>query len=436
MSQPPIDMPPRPEGPGFRHPLMGADLMTLWRARRRYGPVASGRRGLATLMWASAVGRWPFRMLERLRMAWLSRRSRGGSAERGSGPPGGGPSARTGRRSAPPDPLFIVGHWRSGTTHLHNLMARSPEFGIISPLASGLPWEILTLGTWLQPLLARALPEDRHVDRVAVTLDSPQEDEIPVANMQPLSVFHALYFPARFRRNFERGVFFEGVSEREIARWKARVRYFHAKISLQQSGRRLLVKNPVYTARIARLLEIWPDAGFIHIYRNPHVVYASTVHYFREILPGLALQSFDHLQLEDFVLKEFPRLMDRLYEESAGLTENRFAEVRFEDLENDALAVLERLYGRLELSGWPRARPRVEAYLDSISDYRKNAFTYPPRTVARVGRAWARYLDRWGYEAPRAPPASGGAAPDAREALAPGSPGDPRARPAEGPRRV
>ena len=74
------------------------------------------------------------------------------------------------------DPVFIIGHWRSGTTHLHNLLSLSPVFGHISPLASGLPDEILTLGTWLRSLLEKALPEDRHVDRVRVTPDSPQED--------------------------------------------------------------------------------------------------------------------------------------------------------------------------------------------------------------------------------------------------------------------
>ena len=105
-------------------------------------------------------------------------------------------------------PVFIVGHWRSGTTHLHNLMGCSREFGIISPLAAGLPWETLTLGAWLRPLLEKALPEDRGVDQVAVTGGSPQEDEIPVANMQPYSVFHALYFPGKFEKNFAEGVFF------------------------------------------------------------------------------------------------------------------------------------------------------------------------------------------------------------------------------------
>ena len=29
-------------------------------------------------------------------------------------------------------PVFIIGHWRSGTTHLHNLMSQDPSFGSLS----------------------------------------------------------------------------------------------------------------------------------------------------------------------------------------------------------------------------------------------------------------------------------------------------------------
>ena len=90
----------------------------------------------------------------------------------------------------------------------------------------------------MRPWLERALPEDRHVDRVAVRPSSPQEDEIPLANIQQLSVFHALYFPKRFQRHIDRGVFFDGCTAAEIATWCRSVRTFVAKIVLHQ-GKRL-----------------------------------------------------------------------------------------------------------------------------------------------------------------------------------------------------
>jgi len=299
-------------------------------------------------------------------------------------------------------PVFIVGYWRSGTTHLHNLLGCSPGFGIITPLASGLPGELLTLGTWFRPLLENALPEDREVDDVAVTPRSPQEDEIPVANLQQLSVFHSLYFPRHFRRNFERGVFFDGVSIGEIEQWKQSLTFFLSKVAMHQETQPLLIKNPVYTARIDRLREIWPEARFIHIYRNPYTVYRSTVRYFERMLSKLALQPYDPTTVKPTVLDSYPRMLNRLYCDVADLPDDRFAEVKFETLEQRPLDELERVYRQLDLPEWEHARPATEQYLRGVSDYSKNTYSYGPEVRATVRSEWGEFVDRWGYEMPDA----------------------------------
>ncbi len=371
--------PARRIGPSVLHPLMGADLATWWRAFTGNGWIPPDRWLHVAATGLAVHGRLPFTLLEHLVTAWR-------------------------RRRMPPmrDPVFIIGHWRSGTTHLHNLLGCSPQYGQISPLASGLPWELLTLGTWLRPLLEKALPEDRWVDRVPVTPRSPQEDEIPLANMQPLSVFHALYFPRHFRRNFDRGVFFKGVSPRAVELWKRRMRALLEKVCLHQRADRLLIKNPVYTARISLLAGMFPTAKFIHIRRNPWVVFRSTVHYYSRLLPRLALQSFAHIDIPQFVEESYLELMRRYDAESAGLADDRLVEVAFEDLEEDALPVLERVYGQLGLAGFADDRPRFAAYLESLQGYRKNVFEFEPALLERVASAWHEYIQRWGYNPPPA----------------------------------
>jgi hypothetical protein len=90
--------------------------------------------------------------------------------------------------------------------------------------------------------------------------------------MQPLSFYHGIYFPRRLEERFRQGVFFDGCGVAAIARWRRRHVLFLEKLALLQPGRRLLIKNPVYSARISMLREIWPEAKFIHIYRNPYRV--------------------------------------------------------------------------------------------------------------------------------------------------------------------
>lgn len=361
------------------HPLMGADVRTLVRSLTEYGGVPPRNWLHLAAFLAAAIARSPITLLERLLQ---------------------NPSSDSVDTAS--EPVFIVGHWRSGTTHLHNLLSRSPEFGIITPLASGLPNELLTLATWLRPLLEKGLPEDRGVDRVAVTPDSPQEDEIPLANMQPYSVFHACYYPKHFQQRFQEGVFFEGVSEWDQSHWERQALRFYRKVQRHQHGLPPLIKNPVYTARINRLLKIWPKARFIHIYRNPYVVYASTVHYFRKLLPEMALQDFSHLDIEALVLDIYPRMMSALDQESTHLPPHRFTHVRFEDLETNPLEILESLHAQLGIPSWDRTRDNLRAYLEELKSYKKNRFTLSTAVCEKVEQHWAPWIQRWGYERPEA----------------------------------
>ena len=365
-------------GSGMKHPLMGADLATLVRALARGGAPSREGRALVAAALGSAIGRLPFSLAER---GWTALRTRADSA---------------------PAPVFIVGHWRSGTTHLYNVLSRDPRFGYVTPLATGMPWDFLFLGGLLRPLLERLVPSERLIDRVAVTPDAPQEDEIALASMQTLSFYHGIYFPRRIEEWFDRGVFFDGASEAEIARWCVRMRHFMAKLERAQPERRQLVKNPVYTARIALLRSLWPEARFIHIHRNPYVVFQSTRNFYRKLLPALSLQHHDAVDIDELVLSRYPRMMQRLVDDWAELPPERAIELRFEAFEREPLAETERIYRTLGLEGFDAARPAFEDYLATVDDYRKNRYTFARADLDRVEERWWPFIERWGYERPDA----------------------------------
>ena len=297
-------------------------------------------------------------------------------------------------------PIFIVGYWRSGTTHLHNVLSRSPEFSYISPLDSGLPWNILGIVKWFRPLLEKALPEDRHVDQVAVNPDSPQEDSIPLASMGAASYYHGLYFPQHFQQHFQRGVFFDGDDAQLIEEWRRHHVYLLEKVSRSQPGKQLLMKNPVYTGQIDKLRQIWPQAKFIHIYRNPYLVFRSTHHFFSQILPELALQNYGDLPINDLILESYPPMMKALQTDSVDLPDDSFVEIRFEDFLANPLLELEKIYSQLKLPEFEQNRDRFETYLSSIRGYQKNSYSFPPEIIELVESHWQPFIDQWSYEAP------------------------------------
>ena len=304
------------------------------------------------------------------------------------------------RRLAPLEPpVFIVGHWRSGTTHLYNMMSKA-EFGFVPPLAAGMPWELLGLVALMRPLLERALPPDRFIDNIPVLPDSPQEDEVALANMCPVSFYHGIYFPRRFAEHFARGIFLEGCSAREVAAWQDAFRLLLEKLTIQQGRRRIVIKNPVYTARIALLHDMMPGAKFIHIHRNPYEVFVSMRNFYERLFRELALQDSAHLDVDEIILDAYPRMMERLVAERTNLPAGSLVELGYRDLVDDPMGALETIYETLDLGGFAEARPRFEAYLETVRGYRRNRYDTSDEAARLVEARWRPWLERWGYERP------------------------------------
>src|ERR1700680_1544342 len=80
------------------HLLAGASLASFERILSRHGGLSPRSYVQVALLCASALLRWPCYKIEALRTA-----------------------RRIAAVSFDPPPVFIVGHWRSGTTFLHNL---------------------------------------------------------------------------------------------------------------------------------------------------------------------------------------------------------------------------------------------------------------------------------------------------------------------------
>lgn len=358
------------------HPLCGSDLQTLFGALAHSGGLSAARLPQAGAAAAAALARWPFSAWERVRVARLMHQN--------------GPM---------PAPIFIVGHWRSGTTHLYNLLGLG-NFGTVSPYAAGMPWDLLGLVALLRPLLARTLPEHRYIDAIPVKPDSPQEDEVAIANMTRLSFYHGIYFPRHFDEAFYKGVFLDGASPREIEAWKDRLQHLLFKVWLDQDRRHVMVKNPVYTSRLTMLREIYPEAKFIHVHRNPYEVFFSMRNFFVKLFEQFAFQPFDHVAVDEVIFDTYDRMMSRYVLESAELPEGDLVELSYQDLIDDPIAQLERIYQVLSIEGFDLARPRFEAYLQSVRSYRRNDYVRSEEDLAAIEQRWGTHLVRWGYARP------------------------------------
>jgi len=305
------------------------------------------------------------------------------------------------RTSIHPSPVFIIGHWRSGTTHLHNLICQDENFGYLSTFQAMAPGFCLVGDGRIKQMLAEktsALYSTRLIDNIPLTLDAPQEDEFALANMTPYSFLHAFTFPRQAGYFFERYVLFDGISEAELSRWIEAYLMVLRKATLKSGGKRLVLKNCADSARIRTILDLFPDAKFIHIHRNPYRVFLSTLHLYKTVIPRSQLQEIEQEQIEAYVLRFYRQLMQRFLAERSLIPSGNLAEVRFEDLEKEPLAQLRRIYDELSIPGFAAAESRFRSYIDSIADYKKNTYEMDGSVVEKVNRHWRFAFDQWGYD--------------------------------------
>ena len=297
-------------------------------------------------------------------------------------------------------PVFIIGHWRSGTTHLHNLLSKDPNLGFASTLQTVAPASFLVGRSLLRPLVARSMPDRRRMDNMALSVDLPQEEEYAMCNVCPHSFYVGWYFPRRMPELFRKYVLFEGISDQELREWRTAYLGVLRKATLHAGGKRLVLKNPVNTARLKHLLELFPDAKFIHIYRNPYTVFRSTQRLHRAALDMVSFQEVSDAAIETNVLTFYHDMMRRFFRDKDLIPAGNFAEVRFEDFEQRPMTELARVYESLGLPGWGEACSPMEEYLATQAGYKKNHCDLTQDCYAKVERYWQFAVEAWGYQRP------------------------------------
>ena len=308
--------------------------------------------------------------------------------------------ARLGEHRMDPRPLFIIGHFRSGTTLLHDLLAHDPAFVYPSTFQVFFPRLFVTAKELLSPAFERSLPPHRHGDRVPVTVDGPHEVEFAHGQLSPLGFYHALYFPKRGRELFDRSVFLDDESDRAL--WRSLYTRFLSKVSLEGAGRPLLVKNPAHTGRIPLLLTLFPQARFIHIHRNPFAVYLSTLQFFRRFVDRYAFQRISDTELGQLVLYFYQRLMTRLFDDLPRIPNGQLAHVCYEQLVLDPATSIERAYRTLRLD---LPEPLRDASVEAArlqKTFETNTHVLDPSSRQAVRERWGFALERLGYD-PEAP---------------------------------
>lgn len=294
-------------------------------------------------------------------------------------------------------PVFIIGHWRSGTTYLHNLMTQDSRFGYLSMYQAVVPDCSLIGHHWLRSLLAKVMPIKRPMDNVLWPMEGPQEDEVALAKVMPTGFYTQFLFPSKARHLFHKFVLMEGASAKDSDEFKRSYLHLMKVATIKADSKPLILKNPVNTARIRLLLELFPNAKFVHIHRSPYDVFKSASHLHQKLSVLTTLQTIDTKRADETVLILYEEMMQRYLQDRALIPAENLVEVRYEDLEQRPLEVIQRIYSDLDLPKFEENVGAFKTFIEAQKTYQKNEYSLSAAAKSTVEQRWGFALSEFGY---------------------------------------
>jgi omega-hydroxy-beta-dihydromenaquinone-9 sulfotransferase len=296
-----------------------------------------------------------------------------------------------------PQPLFVIGHWRSGTTLLHNLVCADKQFTFCNMYQVAFPRHFLLTENIVAPLTDPFIPKTRPMDNMATGWKLPQEDEIALCAMHLLSPYLMIGVPDR--PAYVPYLELDDVSPEELQVWKDAFIYFMKKLTIREN-KPIVLKSPTHTFRVRLLQEMFPDAKFLYIYRNPFNVFKSSMHLRVAMFEENTLGMVDYDAFEDDVLYLYDRFFKAYERDRLNVPEGNLHEVRYEDLEQDPLGELEKAYDGLGLSGFDELKQTLEPEIPKLKRYKKNQYSsLDPVTKQRIYSRLRPAIERYGYSA-------------------------------------
>ena len=293
-------------------------------------------------------------------------------------------------------PIFVLGHWRTGTTFLQELLAHDER------LASPSNYQVYATNHFLltehiaENYLRFLLPAKRPMDNVTLKWESPQEDEWARITMGLPSPYLRCAFSAEAVA-YANYLNLDGLSAEHLDAWKQGFHKFLQMVTLR-TGKRIVFKSPHNTGRVEQLHAMYPDAKFIHVTRDPFTFFPSTLRMYRSFDFSQSLQApAERDGLESYVLETGRKMYDSYLSYRPHIPDSQIVDVRYEQLISNPIDTMRQIYQQLDLGETEPALAGFQKYLGPRKDYVTNRHQLPTYWQARIREEWSQYLEAFGY---------------------------------------
>ncbi len=299
-------------------------------------------------------------------------------------------------------PVFILGHWRSGTSHLQNLLYQDPG-NTSTTIYTGLFSDNYYLTRpWLKKVLnalCKLFKAQYSIQRTDMDLDIPAELDTGLCSAcSAYSYTWGHLFPKYFEKWMKERVLLE--DEAAAAGWITEYDFHIRKLSYWSKNKRLIVKSPGDTARLKHLIKKYPGALFIYIHREPFEVFHSNQYLWSVIQKQNSLQKITQERINSLIISTYELLLRNYLHQRDLLPASQRIEVRFSDLRDEPMREVRKIYLALGLGKLPEAE--MAAFIGANKNYKASSYTTPPELEKEISVKWDFAFKEWSYKKPGA----------------------------------
>jgi len=268
------------------------------------------------------------------------------------------------------DPVFIIGHWRSGTTFLHNLIINDEQFASPNIFEISNPTNFLYREDKYLKKFENFGERKRPMDNIKITQTSPGEDEFAISAHSLISPLFSWVFPQNANK-YKQYLTLENSSAEEIKEWEASFIYFLKKLNFRYR-KKLLLKSPTHTGKISNIIKLFPNAKFIHIYRDHEAVFKSTFNLYKKMIGLTCLHGSNEQEIEKIIIDYYKELYNKYLSDRKLIKEGNIVDVTYSDLVKDNLQTIKHIYNHLNLNFSDNFENNLINYINSQKNYKPN----------------------------------------------------------------
>ena len=279
-------------------------------------------------------------------------------------------------------PVFILGHNRSGTTYLHKLLVKDPQFGYCRNTDMLFPY-IKTpfnniLSTGMQRFFSLLdVKSFAYRDTNLILSDPQEEDMCMTALFMPASSYWGFVFPKYALLNFHRFIYF--LSDADRKNWKSQYLYFLKKITIKNAGNKILFSK------------------FLFIHRDPKRVFYSTKRIWQHAMDQLGMQITDDATINQNIVTHYKKMHEFYESDKTFLSDEELCEISYDELKKSPVSTLRKVYEHLQLGDFSSVEPHFTSQLKKERSYQTFSYHYDEATDAMIHTKLQEYFIKWNY---------------------------------------